>query len=126
MATDLSEKREAIVLGDWRAQRTTGELTGPQGSERLEPKVMDLLFLLASKPGAAFTKDDIMAALWPDVIVGDDTLARAVSRLRKALQEGSGRTILASTQYLGRLNDASAAWAMPRKRPPPSTMRLPT
>jgi transcriptional activator of cad operon len=44
-----------------------------------------LLFLLASRPGEVFSKDQIMASLWPDMILGDDTLARAISRLRKAL-----------------------------------------
>jgi len=124
MATDLSEKREAIVLGDWRAQRTTGELTGPQGSERLEPKVMDLLFLLASKPGAAFTKDDIMAALWPDVIVGDDTLARAVSRLRKALGDDPKAPRYIETlpkrgyRLIAAVSPASADDLPPAARPP--------
>jgi transcriptional activator of cad operon len=85
----LSEKShttiDVISLAQWRATRTTGELIGPVGTERLEPKVMDLLFLLASRPGQAFSKDEIMQRLWPNVVVGDDTLARAVSRLRKAL-----------------------------------------
>ena len=74
-----------IVVGEWHATRATGELRAPGGSDRLEPKVMDLLFLLASRPGEALSKDDIMNALWPDVVVGDDTLARSISRLRKAL-----------------------------------------
>lgn len=78
---------DAIQVGAWRAVRATGELLRDGASERLEPKVMDLLFLLAGRPGKAFTKDEIMEALWPDVIVGDDTLARAVSRLRKALAD---------------------------------------
>jgi len=85
----LSEKPDTevdvVLLGNWRATRATGDLTGPDGAERLEPKVMDLLFLLASRPGQPFSKDEIMDRLWPNVIVGDDTLARAVSRLRKAL-----------------------------------------
>lgn len=76
-----------IVVGTWRAVRATGELVRGGVTERLEPKVMDLLFLLASRPGAAFSKDDIMESLWPNVTVGDDTLARAVSRLRKALAD---------------------------------------
>jgi DNA-binding winged helix-turn-helix (wHTH) protein/Tfp pilus assembly protein PilF len=75
----------SIIVGEWRAMRATGELSGPTGAERLEPKVMDLLFLLASRPGEAFSKDQIMDALWPGVVVGEDTLARTVSRLRKAL-----------------------------------------
>ena len=76
-----------IRVGPWRAVRATGELTRDGATERLEPKVMDLLFLLAGEPGRAFSKDEIMEALWPNVIVGDDTLARAVSRLRKALAD---------------------------------------
>lgn len=78
---------DTITVGAWRAIHTTGELIGASGTERLEPKVMDLLFLLASRPGKAFTKDEIMGAIWPDVVVGDDTLARAVSRLRRALAD---------------------------------------
>lgn len=78
---------DVIRVGPWRAVRATGELTRDGATERLEPKVMDLLFLLAGEPGRAFSKDEIMEALWPKVIVGDDTLARAISRLRKALAD---------------------------------------
>jgi hypothetical protein len=31
-----------LQIGRWRAQRDTGEIAGPDGVERLEPKVMDL------------------------------------------------------------------------------------
>jgi transcriptional activator of cad operon len=78
---------EVIDVGAWRAVRATGELSRDGTVVRLEPKVMDLLFLLAARPGEVFTRDDIMTALWPNIIVGDDTLARAVSRLRKALAD---------------------------------------
>lgn len=88
-ALELVEKPspDAIKVGVWHVARATGELTRDGMTERLEPKVMDLLFLLAGRPGKAFTKEEIMAALWPNVVVGDDTLARAVSRLRKALAD---------------------------------------
>jgi len=75
------------MVGAWRAALATGEIMRDGTTERLEPKVMSLLFLLASKPGEVFTKDQIMEAVWPDVVVGDDTLAKAVSRLRKALDD---------------------------------------
>lgn len=75
----------SLVVGTWRAVRISGELSGETGTERLEPKVMDLLFLLASRPDQVFSKEEIFDAVWPGVTVGDDTLARAVSKLRKAL-----------------------------------------
>lgn len=76
---------DAVRVGDWQVVRATGELVGAQGASRLEPKVADLLFLLASRRGAAVTREEIMDALWPGQVVGDDSLARAVFKLRQAL-----------------------------------------
>lgn len=76
---------DEIQLGDWRVARASGELTGPDGTQRLEPKVADLLFLLAASPGEAVSRERIMEALWPGQVVGDDSLARAVFKLRQAL-----------------------------------------
>lgn len=76
---------DVIRVGDWRAIRATGELERPGGTQRLEPKVADLLFLLAACPGEALGRERIVAALWPGQVVGDDSLARAVFKLRQAL-----------------------------------------
>jgi len=46
---------------------------------------MDLLLLFAGSDGRVLGKDEIIAATWGDRAVGDDTLAAAVSRLRRAL-----------------------------------------
>ena len=48
---------------------------------------MDLLFLLASEPNRVFLKEEIYGRLWPGVTVGEDSLARCVSKLRKALAD---------------------------------------
>lgn len=76
---------DSLRLGEWHADRHAGELTGPAGVSRLEPKVMDLLFLLASQAGQVVTRERIMASLWPGMVVGEDSLARTVSKLRQAL-----------------------------------------
>ena len=76
---------QTIRVGEWRAERAAGVLSGPGGEQRLEPKVMDLLWLLAAEAGRVVGRERIMAALWPGVIVGDDSLARTVSKLRQAL-----------------------------------------
>ncbi|MDH5833591.1 winged helix-turn-helix domain-containing protein [Luteimonas kalidii] len=73
--------------GAWTATRASGELSGPGGVQRLEPKLMDLLCVLASEPGRVWSREELMALLWPGVVVGDDSLARAVSRLRQALED---------------------------------------
>lgn len=75
-----------LKIGQWWARHASGELEGADGAlRRLEPKVMDLLLVLAQHPGEVVWREQLMERLWPGVIVGEDTLARTVSKLRRAL-----------------------------------------
>src|SRR5580704_11390098 len=75
-----------FAFGDWRVDPSRGLLTGAGGqSVRLEPRLMDLLLLFAGSGGRVLGKDEITSATWGDRAVGDDTLAAAVSRLRRVL-----------------------------------------
>ena len=56
----------------------------------LPPKTFELLLLMAESPGRAFSKQELMSALWPDVFVEEANLSFQVSMLRKALGEGGG------------------------------------
>lgn len=78
---------KTITVGGWLADRAAGRLSRGADIREVEPKVMDLLFLLASKPGEVFSRDDIFAALWPGVSVGEDSLARCVWKLRQAVDD---------------------------------------
>lgn len=95
------------------------------GEERmLEPKVMDLLVLLAAKRGEVATHEEIFTALWPETTVGDDTLARNVSKLRKALDDDPKTPVFVQTiskrgyRLIAPL-DAAAAPALRAERPWP-------
>jgi transcriptional activator of cad operon len=81
----MDESRDILRIGAWQARRSSGELLGPDGAARLEPKVAELLFLLGARPNEVVTREEIMESLWPDVVVGEDTLARLVFKLRRAL-----------------------------------------
>ena len=88
MPQDISHPAGAagtLQVGEFRLDRTTGDLAGPDGTTRLEPKLAELLVQLATCAGQVLSRERLTAALWPDVVVGDDSLARAVSRLRIAL-----------------------------------------
>ena len=58
-----------------------------RGSEvvPLSPKIIDLLLYLVARQSALVPKDELFAALWPDVAVTDNALTQAVSELRQAL-----------------------------------------
>ena len=75
----------------WRFDRFTldlarGALLGPDGAEvPLRPKSLALLRLLVENPGRVVDRDAIMAAVWPDVVVGDESITQCVRDIRKAL-----------------------------------------
>lgn len=52
---------------------------------RLEPKAIELLTFLAQRPGEVVSREELLTALWPGVIVGDNALTQSVAKLRKAL-----------------------------------------
>src|SRR5262245_31331734 len=55
----------------------------------LKPKTFDTLVLLVENPGHLLTKEELLAALWPDTFVEESNLAQHVFLLRKALGDDS-------------------------------------
>ena len=74
-----------MKIGNWQVDDAANRLIGPTGEVELEPRVMDLLVLLARQPEVVVSKSQIMQALWGDIHVNEDALARCVFKLRKAL-----------------------------------------
>lgn len=107
-----------IEVGPWKAHRDSGELVGLGTTQVLEPKVRDLLFLLAARRGEVVTREEITAKLWPRVIVSDDSLARCVFKLRKALgDEARAPRYIETLSKRGYRLMVSAAPAVPAPRP---------
>lgn len=60
----------------------------------LPRKEFELLFLLASKPGSVFTRDDIMNKVWgSEVIVGDRTIDVHIRKLREKIGDLYFKTV---------------------------------
>jgi len=60
----------------------------------LPRKQFELLFLLASKPGKVFTRDEIMNSVWgSQVIVGDRTIDVHIRKLREKIGDSYFKTI---------------------------------
>ena len=55
----------------------------------LEPKSFRLLLFLIENPERVLTKDEIMGMVWPAVAVSDNSLTRAITQIRKALDDDS-------------------------------------
>jgi DNA-binding winged helix-turn-helix (wHTH) protein len=86
----LEAEAHNIDMTTWQVdpQRNTIQaLTteSPALRQQLEPRIMHLLCLLAGAGGHVVSREQLMMALWPKVIVNENSLTRAVSELRKAL-----------------------------------------
>ncbi|PZQ85415.1 MAG: hypothetical protein DI549_01675 [Ancylobacter novellus] len=65
------------------------QLCRGEGDVALRPKSFDVLCYLVEHPGRVIPKEEIMQAVWPDVIVTDESLTRCVSDVRQALDDGA-------------------------------------
>jgi TolB-like protein/Tfp pilus assembly protein PilF len=74
-----------LKIGEWDVDPPRNELRRGAETVRLEHKVIELLVHLARTPGEVVSREALLDALWPGVVVGDDALTQAMIKLRKAL-----------------------------------------
>lgn len=67
-----------------------GTVAGSGGTVRLEPKVMEVLGALTKHPGRVVSRDELLDAVWPDVVVTEHTLSRCIYQLRHELGKIGG------------------------------------
>ncbi len=78
-------RSDGFTLGDWRVEPRRNRIVHATGRTRsLDPRLIDVLIALASQPGAVLTRDELMARVWQDTFVSENSLSQAVSRLRRA------------------------------------------
>src|SRR6478735_8775201 len=76
--------QNGFLVGDsHRVEPSLNSVTGPAGTIRLEPKVMQVLVLLAEHAGQVIAKERLIQTVWQDTFVTDDVLTRAISELRR-------------------------------------------
>jgi DNA-binding winged helix-turn-helix (wHTH) protein/TolB-like protein/Tfp pilus assembly protein PilF len=76
---------QALQIGEWSANPATNELRRGGKTLHIEPKAMEVLVVLARHPGEVVSREQLFAAVWPGVVVGDEALTQSVIKLRRAL-----------------------------------------
>jgi len=74
-----------LRFGDFSLDDRTFELRSAGHKVALQPKVFDLLRHLVRHRDRVVTRDELFAAIWPGVRVGQASLNRLVRELRRAL-----------------------------------------
>jgi adenylate cyclase len=78
-------------------------LYGPDGAElKLRPKSFDLLCHLVEHRGRVVTKDELVAAVWPTLVVTDDSVVQCIHDIRGVLG-GEAQSIVRTVSRRGYL-----------------------
>jgi adenylate cyclase len=99
-----------------------GALRSGDSDIDIRPKTFLVLKLLVENAGRLVSKDEIIAAIWPDVTVTDDSLVQCVKELRRALGE-DGERLVRTVPRRGYRLEARTAFAVsgpPSDPSPPS------
>ncbi len=111
------------------------ELRGPDGAEvRLRPQAMRVLEHLIANAGRVVGRDELFAAVWPDIVVTDDSLVQCISDIRAAIGD-EGHELLRTVPRRGYRLDLpapegsadlalAATAAGPESAPPASRRRM--
>jgi TolB-like protein len=66
----------------------------------LRPKSFEVLVYLVENAGRVVTKDELIKAVWPNVVVNDESLTHCISEVRNAIGDG-GRSVIKTVSRRG-------------------------
>ena len=88
-----------VHFDDYRLDAANAQLSRGQQVVKLSPKALSVLHYLVNRPGQLVTKDELFAAVWPEVVVTEGTMAQCIREVRKALGEKAREPRYVETVY---------------------------
>lgn len=81
------ELNQPFTLGEWLVDPVADRVSKGDQSVKLEPRVMDVLVYLASRPGQIASREELETSVWAGIVVGYEALTSTMLKLRKALDD---------------------------------------
>jgi DNA-binding winged helix-turn-helix (wHTH) protein len=78
-----------LTFGEYQLDLVSGRLNRGNTPVAVTPKAFAVLQHLAERPGQLVSKKDLLAAVWPNVFVGDAVLKTTIRDIRRALGDDS-------------------------------------
>ncbi|MCP4431441.1 MAG: hypothetical protein GY806_10720, partial [Gammaproteobacteria bacterium] len=85
--TDPDTTIKKYQIADWCFYTDLHQLERGEKQVRLEPRVAQLLLYLVRNPGTPASREELMEAVWPNSVVGDEALNNAINKLRRAFED---------------------------------------
>lgn len=89
----LEQQLNRIVFGDFVLDHQRGALLKDNEEIALRPKTFTFLSYLAENPGRLISKNELIEAVWPNVMVTEDSLVQCVAELRRVLSDNDQKLI---------------------------------
>ena len=103
--------RDFYEFGSFRLETAERRLLREGEVVSLTPKVFDTLVLLVENAGHLVSKDELMAALWPGMVVEEANLTKNVWLLRRALGDSAG-----TSPFIETVPKVGYRWVAPVRR----------
>jgi len=83
----INATQKGPKVGSWIVDPSLNSMSCEGRTVRLEPKVMEVLLCLAQNPGETLSKEQLLQAVWPNIIVTEGVLKRCIAELRRAFDD---------------------------------------
>ncbi len=87
-------RQESFTLGDWRVEPAlnrisdrSGRISDGSSTRQLEPRFTQILLCLSRRPGEVVSRRELLDEVWSGVVVKEEALTYAISRLRQLLED---------------------------------------
>jgi DNA-binding winged helix-turn-helix (wHTH) protein len=107
-STPREDSPEAISFGTFCLLPSERALLRASERVHIGSRALDILVELASHPGETVSAADLMRAVWPGLVVGDNTLRVHISALRKVLGDSRDKG-----RYIANRNGRGYAFVAP-------------
>jgi len=118
--TESPPHTQSLQVGDWTVDAALNQLSAAGKTVKLEPKAMAVLVYLAQRPGEVVSRETLLAAAWPGVVVSDDAVTQVVIKLRKALGDSAE-----TPAYIQTISKRGYRLVAPVRRPDKAPARQP-
>ena len=99
-----------FMVADYKIDPGDNTITGTSNAIHIEPKAMQVLYVLACHAGETVSREFLMQEVWDGRIVVEDALTRAISKLRQAFSDGDTKQLIQTVPKKGYRLKANVLW----------------
>ena len=126
MAEFAKPASPGYAFGDFVLERAQQEVRRRDGSPlNLSPRLFNALLLFVEHAGELLDKDALMRALWPGLVVDENSLSQVVSSLRRALADDPVASRYIQTVPRRGFRFVATVTALPESTATGTTQRMP-